>query len=127
MRSSVVSVIGRPASICCQCLAEKPNEIMSSWLKPPFFLWDLTRWPSARKNFACWSSTHSVLSSHERFESCRLWSSEDRGVVGIGLPWGFEMRYSGFFAKHLRLSESRRYCSWRVRTPCCKPAQVERL
>lgn len=25
-------VIGRPASICCQCRAEKPNEIMSSLL-----------------------------------------------------------------------------------------------
>ena len=31
--SKVVTVIVLPASICCQCLAEKPNEIMSSWLK----------------------------------------------------------------------------------------------
>jgi len=32
MRSSVVTVMGRPASICCQCRAENPKEIMSSWL-----------------------------------------------------------------------------------------------
>lgn len=32
MRSRVRTVMGRPASICCQCRAEKPNEIMSSWL-----------------------------------------------------------------------------------------------
>jgi DNA invertase Pin-like site-specific DNA recombinase len=30
--SRVVTVMGLPASICCQCLAENPNEIMSSWL-----------------------------------------------------------------------------------------------
>ena len=32
MRSSVVTVMGLPASICCQCRAENPNPIMSSWL-----------------------------------------------------------------------------------------------
>ena len=30
--NNVVKVIGRPASICCQCLAENPKLIMSSWL-----------------------------------------------------------------------------------------------
>ncbi len=29
-----MTVIDLPASICCQCLAEKPTEIMSSWLNP---------------------------------------------------------------------------------------------
>jgi hypothetical protein len=29
MRSRVVSVIGQPASICCQCLAETTKPIMS--------------------------------------------------------------------------------------------------
>ncbi len=45
-----MTVIGRPASICCQCRAENPKEIISSWL---YFL--LSRslrilWPSAMKN-----------------------------------------------------------------------------
>jgi hypothetical protein len=30
MRRRVVTVMGRPASICCQWRAENPNEIMSS-------------------------------------------------------------------------------------------------
>lgn len=30
IRRRVVTVMGRPASICCQCRAENPNEIMSS-------------------------------------------------------------------------------------------------
>ena len=29
-RNSVVTVIGRPASNCCQCFPEKPNRIISS-------------------------------------------------------------------------------------------------
>jgi len=45
-------VMGLPASICCQCLAEKPNEIMSSWLKPWAFRNVRTRPPSRAKNFA---------------------------------------------------------------------------
>ena len=32
MRRRVLTVIGLPASICCQWRAEKPNEIRSSWL-----------------------------------------------------------------------------------------------
>ena len=50
--NSVVSVIGRPASICCQWRAEKPNEIMSSWLWPRFRLSSRTRFPNRRKNWA---------------------------------------------------------------------------
>jgi hypothetical protein len=30
--SSVVSVMGHPASICCRCRAENPKLILSSWL-----------------------------------------------------------------------------------------------
>jgi hypothetical protein len=30
IRSRVVTVIGRPASTCCQCRAENPNVIISS-------------------------------------------------------------------------------------------------
>lgn len=32
IRRSVFNVMGLPASICCQCLAENPKEIMSSWV-----------------------------------------------------------------------------------------------
>ena len=52
IRSRVVTVIGLPASICCQCLAEKPNEIMSSWLKPRAFRNLRIFTPSRAKNFA---------------------------------------------------------------------------
>jgi hypothetical protein len=45
-------VMGLPASICCQCLAEKPNEIMSSWLNPRDFRSLRIRSPSRLKNFA---------------------------------------------------------------------------
>jgi hypothetical protein len=31
-RRRVFIVIGRPFSICCQCLAENPKEIISSWV-----------------------------------------------------------------------------------------------
>src|SRR4029077_1870496 len=62
--NSVVSVIGRPASICCQCRAEKPNEIMSSWLWPRFRLSSRTRFPNRRKNWA-WSITPLFLECHE--------------------------------------------------------------
>lgn len=50
IRSSVVTVIGRPASICCQCRAEKPKLIISSWLYLRFFRKSRMRRPSARKN-----------------------------------------------------------------------------
>lgn len=30
MRSKVVTVIGRPPSICCQCRVENPNDNISS-------------------------------------------------------------------------------------------------
>jgi len=50
MRSSVVTVMGRPASICCQCRAEKPKLIISSWLYLCFFRSSRMRRPSARKN-----------------------------------------------------------------------------
>lgn len=62
--NSVVSVIGRPASICCQRRAEKPNEIMSSWLWPRFRLSSRTRFPNRRKNWA-WSITPMFLECHE--------------------------------------------------------------
>jgi len=51
IRRSVVIVIGRPASICCQCRAEKPKLIISSWLYLCFFRRSRTRRPNAWKNF----------------------------------------------------------------------------
>jgi len=59
MRSKVVSVMGLPASICCQWRAEKPNPIMSSWVKPLDLRSFFTRSPKARKN--CFSSTKPVF------------------------------------------------------------------
>ena len=47
-----MTVIGLPASICCQCLAEKPKEIISSWLSPLLFLNSRTLSPSLEKNLA---------------------------------------------------------------------------
>jgi hypothetical protein len=55
MRSSVLIVIGLPASICCQWRAENPNPIMSSCVYPLDSRNFLTRWPRVRKN--CRSST----------------------------------------------------------------------
>lgn len=48
--SSVVNVIGLPCSICCQCRAEKPREIMSSWLSFERIRCDRSLAPSCRKN-----------------------------------------------------------------------------
>ena len=45
-------MMGLPASICCQCLAENPKEIMSSWLKPCLFRNSRMRPPKRAKNFA---------------------------------------------------------------------------
>jgi hypothetical protein len=62
--SSVVTVIGLPASICCQCLAENPNEIIDHHQRrrfgaiPPKLLslgWDATlghRGPEVRGYYA---------------------------------------------------------------------------
>ena len=58
-------VIGRPASICCQCRAEKPKEIMSSWLWPCFFRSSRMRSPSALKNFVS-STTRWFVLLHEQ-------------------------------------------------------------
>lgn len=65
MRNRVRTVIGRPASICCQCRAEKPKEIISSWLNPSLWRNFLTRWPSALKNF-CSLSTPPFVRVHEQ-------------------------------------------------------------
>jgi Bacterial SH3 domain len=46
----VRTVIGRPASICCQWRAEKPKEIISSWLYPFFLRRPRILQPKARKN-----------------------------------------------------------------------------
>ena len=45
-------MIGLPVSICCQCLAEKPKEIISSWLNPRAFRISRTLPPSREKNLA---------------------------------------------------------------------------
>jgi hypothetical protein len=58
-------VIGLPASICCQCLAENPNEIMSSWLKRLPFRSPRTRSPNRAKNFAR-SGTSEFVEFHEQ-------------------------------------------------------------
>jgi hypothetical protein len=47
-------VMGLPASICCQCRAEKPNPIMSSCVYPLDLRNFFIRKPKARKN--CLSS-----------------------------------------------------------------------
>ncbi len=57
-------MMGRPASICCQCRAEKPNEIISSWLYPCCLRNLRIRWPSALKNFS--SSTRQFVLLHEQ-------------------------------------------------------------
>lgn len=58
-------MIGLPASICCQCRAEKPNEIMSSWLYPCSLRSPRIRCPSALKNFTSFATPPLVL-LHER-------------------------------------------------------------
>jgi hypothetical protein len=50
MRSNVVTVIGRPASICCQCLVENPKVSMSSCEYPRSLRSSRTLIPRARKN-----------------------------------------------------------------------------
>jgi len=57
--------MGLPASICCQCRAEKPNEIISSWLYPCFLRNARMRCPSAWKNL-CSSTTPQFLLLHEQ-------------------------------------------------------------
>lgn len=52
-------MMGLPASICCQCRAEKPNPIMSSCVNPLDLRSFFTRSPKARKN--CFSSTKLVF------------------------------------------------------------------
>ena len=59
MRRRVVTVMGLPASICCQWRAEKPNPIMSSWVNPLELRNLFTRSPKAAKN--CFSLTKPVF------------------------------------------------------------------
>jgi hypothetical protein len=66
IRSRVRTVIGRPASICCQCRAEKPNEIISSCVKPFCLRRSRTLWPNPRKNFV-WSVTGYFVAGHAQF------------------------------------------------------------
>jgi hypothetical protein len=60
MRSSVRSVIGLPASICCQWRAEKPNPIMSSCVYPLALRNFLTRRPRIRKNCRSFTTSRFV-------------------------------------------------------------------
>src|SRR5712692_3210683 len=74
MRSSVRTVIGRPASICCQCRAEKPNEIMSSWLYPRCLRNPRIRWPSALKNLRSSVTQRFVLLHEQKHHEQNSWS-----------------------------------------------------
>src|SRR6266478_8847515 len=65
IRSRVVQFIGRPFSICCQCRAENPREIISSRVSRRFSLRRRTRFPSAAKNEVA-SITHIHLVPHEQ-------------------------------------------------------------
>ena len=65
IRRSVLTVMGLPASICCQWRAENPKPIMSSCVYLRALRRLRTRSPSARKNRPS-SITASVLESYEQ-------------------------------------------------------------
>jgi hypothetical protein len=87
MRRSVFTVMGRPASICCQWRAENPNEIMSSWLYPRRLRCSRTRWPRALKKLA-WSTTPQFVLLYEQKHHEQIsWSTywfEFRIGFGVG-------------------------------------------
>jgi hypothetical protein len=68
----VLMVIARPASTCCQCRAEKPNPIISSWVKLCRIRCFRRRLPSSLKNGAksrssdCRDKTPSRGTRHEQ-------------------------------------------------------------
>src|SRR5713226_9519781 len=95
MRSSVRTVMGRPASICCQCRAEKPNEIMSSWLYPRCFRSSRMRWPSALKNLRSSVTQQFVLlheqKHHEQNSWPHIWFSNK---ISVGV-WAWQFLTEG--------------------------------
>jgi len=75
MRSNVRTVIERPASICCQWRAEKPNEIMSSWLYPCFLRSSRIRPPSNLKNLRSSTTRWFVLLHEQKHHEQNSWPS----------------------------------------------------
>ena len=91
MRSSVLSVIGLPASICCQWRAEKPNPIMSSCVYPLALRNFLTRWPKMRKNCRSFTTSEVVGDGwHQHHEQISWGACVFRGYssmfIGRGSP-----------------------------------------
>jgi hypothetical protein len=96
IRNRVRTVIGRPASICCQCRAENPKPIMSSWVYLRVLRKSRTRSPSARKNRVS-SITTQFLKCHARKHheqnSCGSYLRCER-MIGMG---GIVTEESRFF------------------------------
>jgi hypothetical protein len=86
IRNSVVTVMGRPASICCQWRAENPSEIISSCVYPAPSRSFFTRCPKARKNLA-WLTTPFYVMAHEQKHheqiSCMIGHTGTQGLLGV--------------------------------------------
>src|ERR1700680_5124733 len=87
IRRRVVIVIGRPASICCQCRAENPKEIISSWLLPRLLRNSLTRRPSALKNLALSTTPRLLLLPEQKHHEQISGSFYTSALIFLKVLW----------------------------------------